>query len=623
MIRFLLLIIIIFSFKTNSLFLQKKIQNIRKLREIKEEELSDDIIIIHTNDIHCAITANIGYDGLMLYKKELQKKYKYILTVDVGDHAQGESLCTFNKGKEIIDIMNKIGYDIALLGNHEFDYGLDQLYKNSEKLNCGYICTNYCYKTNKTSIFPEYKIIEIGGKKIGFIGILTPETLTKTYLYRYTDEKGDFLYDFLTESGGEELYNATQKYIDDMKSKGADFIIILSHLGNDDDDSLSQYTSKKLLSHINGVDAILDGHSHKVYTKTSKDREGKNVPLSQTGTKFSNIGTLIIKSNGTIIPEIISEIPEPEEKYNAEKIIRNNKERWVDIEMKNYMNEILDSYSDKLNEIIGYIDYDLIINLDPFDLHKQKSRSEEAGLLNLITDALKDEGKGEINIINSGSIRGDLKKGNITYKNIINIIPFFKVIINKEILGKDILDALEYGVRYLPKKSPKFPHVSGISFKVDISIKSTVEVDDNDIFVKVKGARRVYDVKVGKEKIDLEKKYRISIDNYIGTGGDGYSMFAKYGDINNTHTILYEALIFFIRNKLNGIVPDYYKNIQGRIIITSKNNEKTKKYLNRIIISFIIILVFIILLIYRKKKKKYFQLVSNELEKVNKPEFKK
>ena len=612
------IILIIFLFKSKSLFPNNNFQKIRNLKEIKDEELSDDIIIIHTNDVHCALMSNIGYDGLMLYKKELQKHYKYILTVDVGDHSQGESLCLLNRGKDIIDIMNRVGYDIVVIGNHEFDYGLDVLYTNKEKLNCGYICANYCYKNNKTSIFPEYKIIEIGGKKIGFIGILTPETLTKTYLYKFTDEKGDFLYDFLTENGGEELFNTTQKYIDEIKNKGADYIIILSHLGNDDDNSLNQYTSNKLLSHINGVDAILDGHTHQVYTITSKDKDGKQVPLSQTGTKFSNIGTLIIKSNGTIISEIISEIPEPKEKNNTEKIKRNNKERWIDIEMKNYMNEIINFYSDKLNEIIGYIDYDLIINIDRFDLHKQISRSEETGLLNLITDAIREEGKGEINIINSGSIRADLKKGNITYKDIISILPFFFEITVKEILGKDILDALEYGVRFLPKKSSKFPHVSGISFKVDISKESTVEVDDNEMFVNVKGDRRVYDVKVGKEDIDLKRKYKVSIDKYIGTGGDGYSMFAKYEDIYNTKTILYEALINYIKNKLNGNIPDYYKTNQGRIIITSKNNDKRRKSLNVIIIiSIIVIIMIIIILIYIRKKKKYFELVSTELENIN------
>ena len=117
-----LLIIIVLLFKANSLFLKNEIKNTRNLKEIKEEELSDDIIIIHTNDVHCALMSNIGYDGLMLYKKELQKNYKYIITVDIGDHAQGESLCLLNKGKEIIDIMNKIGHDIAVLGNHEYDW---------------------------------------------------------------------------------------------------------------------------------------------------------------------------------------------------------------------------------------------------------------------------------------------------------------------------------------------------------------------------------------------------------------------------------------------------------------------------------------------------------------------
>ena len=144
-----LLLLIVFLFKTNCLFLNHNIRKSRNLKEIKEEELSEDIIILHTNDVHCGLMSNIGYDGLMLYKKELQKKYKYILTVDVGDHTQGDPLGLLSKGKEIINIMNKIGYDIALLGNQEFDYGLEVLYRNADRLNCGYICSNYVYKKIK------------------------------------------------------------------------------------------------------------------------------------------------------------------------------------------------------------------------------------------------------------------------------------------------------------------------------------------------------------------------------------------------------------------------------------------------------------------------------------------
>ena len=611
----------------NSYLTDQKNNYITKTEKEENEDLSDDIIILHTNDIHCDINNNIGYDGLKLYKKILQKKYKYILTVDLGDHIQGDTIGIVSKGLEIIKIMNKIGYNVSIIGNHEFDYGLNALNECDKNLEYGYICANFCYRKNKTSIFPSYKIIEIGGKKIGFIGVTTPQILIETNLYNIVDEEGNMMYDFLGENEGKNLYDKIQEYIDKIKLEGADYIIILDHLGSEGDDTSAKYTSSILLSHISGIDAMIDGHTHKVYNKTSKDKNGKFIPIAQAGTKLSNIGIIKIKNNGTIISEIISEIPEPEEKEGAEMIIRNEKERWVDTEMKNYLLNITNYYSDLLNKIIGHSDFDLIINTDPLkDHHKQIIRSEECTLGNLITDAIRYLGKSNISIMNAGTIRDDLIKGNITYQNILNILPYFPNIIVKEISGQDILDALEMGMRYLPEKSAKFPQVSGVSFNVDININSTVEVDEYEMFIRVKGKRRVYNVKIGEEKLDLNKIYSISFDDYIGNGGDGYSMFNKYKKYNDTFKTDNEALILYIEEELKSNIPDYYRRTQGRIKINSKNDSEINNKTNDdnedhdsiiiiiIIIFAIILLVIIIIIIFLRKKRKICLEQKSDLE---------
>ena len=610
------LFFILLLFEINSLLTNENDENNNNLiEEFQEEELSDDIIILHTNDVHCGLLDNIGYDGLMLYKKELQKKYKYVLTVDIGDHIQGDTIGVLSKGLDIIDIMNKIGYDVATIGNHEFDFGLESLEKCYKALNCGYISANYCYRKNKTSIYPQYMIKKVGTKNIGFIGILTPTTLSKTYLSRIVDENGQMVYDFLTENEGKELYDTIQKYINEVKSKGADYIIILSHLGNDVD-NLKQYAISTLINHISGVNAVLDGHTHQVYNINSTDKENNEVPIIQVGTKLSNLGILKI-TNGTIKSEIISEIPKPDKVKDAIEVKRsNNKKRWVDKDMNEYINNIIDSHSDELNEVIGKLNFDLIINLDPNDQHKQISRSEESTLGDLITDAIRVAGEGNMSIMSAGSIRTDLKKGNITYKNILDILPFSNNIIVKEVLGQDILDALEYGVRFLPEKSPKFPQVSGISFKVDITFESTIEVDDNDMFVKVKGDRRVYDAKIGKKKINPKEKYRISFDNYIGAGGDGYSMFRNYEETFNTLKTDNEAFISYIKEDLKGIVPDNYKSTQGRIIINANNNDSNGLIIVIILVFVVIIIFLIVIMICVKVKKKFIPRVSSsDLEK--------
>ena len=413
------------------------------------------------------------------------------------------------------------------------------------------------------------------------------------------------MYDFLGGNEGKALYAAVQKYIDEINQYKVDYIIILSHLGNNG--NLKQYTSSELISHINGISAVLDGHSHQVYNIICFDNKGNDILLEQTGSKLKNIGVLKIKANGIITSEIISEIPEPENKAEAKKVIRNNKEIWVDKELNDFIINITDFYSDELNVKICYIDFDLIINLYGNDKHKQITRSEESTLGNLITDAFKYVGApvdAEISLISAGSIRTDLKKGNIIYKNIIDLLPFSDEIIVKEVLGQDILDALEYGMRYLPDKSSRFLQVSGISFKVDISIESTVEVNENDMFIKIRGKRRVYDTKVGKKTIEPKKKYKISFDSFIGNGGDGYSMFRKYDEIFNSLKSGSEALIAYIQEKLNGIIPvkEYY-NIQGRIIIKSINiNKKSNKFVIFIVILVILVLAIIIIMYIKKKR---------------------
>ena len=181
-----ILFFILFSFKIISLSSNNKIlTNKRNLKEtLKEDENynEEDIVILHTNDVHCALNDNIGYDGLMLYKKELLKRYKNVLTVDAGDHIQGNVYGYLSKGIEIINIMNLIGYDVVTFGNHEFDYGLDNLEKCNETLNCGYTSANFCYRDNKTTVFPKYVIKEIGNKTIAFIGLTSTEAILKTYL---------------------------------------------------------------------------------------------------------------------------------------------------------------------------------------------------------------------------------------------------------------------------------------------------------------------------------------------------------------------------------------------------------------------------------------------------------
>ena len=293
---------------------------------MEEEEKSDDIIILHTNDVHCGIDQIIGYDGLMLFKKELETKYKHVILVDAGDHIQGGSIGLLSKGKDIIDIMNKINYTVATLGNHEFDYKLERLYNLSSLSNKEYICANFCYRVNKTSIFAPYRIIQVGEKKIGFIGLVTLQTLTKTYLHSLVyPENNTLIYDVLNGEHGKELYERVQQHIDDLRDvEHVDYVIIISHFGYGGD-SLKEYTSTGLLENLERVDAIIDGHTHLIYNETHKDKQLKDIYISQAGTKLSNVGKITITTEGNITSEMFDEIPLFEGYTDYMKVTRNNK----------------------------------------------------------------------------------------------------------------------------------------------------------------------------------------------------------------------------------------------------------------------------------------------------------
>jgi 2',3'-cyclic-nucleotide 2'-phosphodiesterase (5'-nucleotidase family) len=277
-----------------------------------------------------------------------------------------------------------------------------------ENITSKYISSNFCYRKNKTSIFNPYKIIEKGGKKIAFIGVLTPLTFSKTSLSTFRDSNGDAIYDFLTDNNGQELIDRVQENVNKVRNEeGADYVILLTHIGME----LEEYTSEGLLSKIENVDAVLDGHTHLIYNTTTKDINNKDIHISQTGTKLQSIGKLIIKSTGAIISEIIQVIPEPSDKTNAIKVTRGGKEIWVNKDMNNFINGIFDIYKDELNILYGSSEYDLVIRPEgTTDSHFIYCRYQECTVGNLLADAFKTAGNSDAAIINGGAVRSSIKK---------------------------------------------------------------------------------------------------------------------------------------------------------------------------------------------------------------------
>ena len=531
-----------------------------------DSEKDAAIAILFTNDIHCYYDQNIGYDGLALYKKELLQQYEHVILVDAGDAIQGAPIGAVSKGEEIIRMMNEVGYDIAILGNHEFDYGFEVLDDLQEQLHCSYVSTNFCTSDGEP-VYDSYRILECGDTKVAFISAVTPETFSKSSIHELIDDLGVPMYDFKSDETGELLYSCLQSAVDEVREQGADFVIMVSHLGNAQED-IDAYRSIEVVSHLCGLDAVIDAHSHQVYNIVTTDAEGKEIPLAQTGSCFANVGTMILHPDGTIEVDLLDEIPAPEDWMDEIEIVtvsRGNKDRYVDAGMNRYLEEITDSYTEIMNRRIGRVSYDMIVWDEAKDI---TSRNKENGLCDLVADAFRDAGETDIGLICASSVRSNLMAGEISFNMILNTLPYSNDILIAEVDGETFLDALEFGCRSMPVVSGGFPQISGVEFTVDMGTESTVETTEKGEFVKVVGERRVRDVLIDGEPLDPDMVYTIATTEYTLKGGDGYSMFTEGAVITGTTNLTDNILVSkYIEQNLNGVIPDTYQHTGDRIHI--------------------------------------------------------
>lgn len=525
-------------------------------------------VILHTNDAHVAFEDNIGYDGLALYKKELEAVYDHVLLIDAGDAIQGAPIGSVSKGAEIIRMMNRLGYDLAVPGNHEFDYGLEALDDCAEALDCGYTCANFCV-TGGEPVFQPWRILEAGDLKIGFVGAVTPDAYTKSTIKDILNEAGEPMYDFLADETGQRLCVGLQKAIDETRQAGADYVILVSHLGNNDSIT-EQFRTDAVVGKLRGLDLIIDGHSHETYNRTVTDGENRQVPIAQTGSNMKAIGQIKIYKDGRLEETLIDTVPEPAN-MPFEKVVRRNVERCVDPEMKAFLDEIVASYAPVMNRKVGEVSYDMIVrDADGFDV----SRVEENGLCDFVADAYRTVGGTRAALVNAGAVRNNLKAGTVTYNDILNILPYSNDIVTVRVSGQMLLDALEFGVSKLPAVSGGFLQVSGITFRVNPELESSVVVDDKNQFVSVAGEYRVSDVMVGQEPLDQKAEYTLTGTSFLLNGGDGYAMFKEADILSMTMLPDNEVVIKYLEEYLDGVIPEDYREAQGRILITPAAGEK-------------------------------------------------
>ncbi len=515
------------------------------------------VVILYANDIHCGIEDNVGYAGVAAYRKAYEALGYETMLVDNGDAVQGDTVGTLSKGEAIIDIMNALKYDIAIPGNHEFDYGMDQFMALTSRANFPYISSNF-KSTGGEFIFDTYKVVEIGGWKLGFVAATTPDTFTSSTPTYFQDENGNYIYSFCEGNDGADLYEAVQNAVDAVRAEGVDKVIMMSHLGVNADGPELPYTSSSVITHTTGIDVVLDGHSHTVMEQEIvKNANGEDVILTQTGTKLQNVGTLFINPDGTIATQL-----------HNETIFKDEEAQGVIDEIKAQNDEIL-------NEVVASTQVKLTTT-DPTAVGEDGKplrivRSQETNLGDLCADAYRTLLDADIGFVNGGGIRADIDAGDITYADIISVHPFGNMACKIEVTGQQVLDALEMGACELPAENGGFIQVSGLTYEIDMSVTPSVVIDDYGSFVEVTGDRRVKNVMVGGEPIDPEKTYTLASHNYwLKSGGDGMSMFPGSPVVLDDILIDNQVLINYIVDELGGVVGEEYADPygQGRIVIT-------------------------------------------------------
>ena len=502
-----------------------------------------NLVVLYTNDIHCGVNENIGVKGLADIKSAIEATGKQVLLVDCGDALQGGSIGTLSKGGYIIDIMNELGYAVAVPGNHDFDYTVPRFLELAEKAQFPYVSANFVNADGEPVLDP-YVIIEADGAKIAFVGASTPKTLVTSTPTYFQDENGEFIYGFCQDGTGEALCAAIQKSVDAARAEGADYVFLVAHLGIKVDGA--PYMSTDVITHTTGIDAVLDGHSHSVIPCDKvKNADGENVVFTSTGTKLANIGCLTIGKDGAVSTTLIN-----------------------DNGVADFVDGINAQFDELVNEVVAHTDFELCI-MDP-QTGERMVRSNETNLGDLCADAYRYMSGADVAVVNGGGIRANIPAGDITYGQVIAVHPFGNEMCVVEVTGQELLDALELSASKLPGEFGGFLHVSGMSFTIDMSVESSVVLDENSMFVSVDGERRVKDVMVGGEPLDPERVYTLASHNYkLKSSGDGYSMFADNNFLMDSVMIDNQVLINYIVDGLNGVVGEDYADPygQGRITI--------------------------------------------------------
>ncbi len=543
----------------------------RGLAQADEAAQGERIVILHTNDVHCAFTnadTDLGYAAFVDYATQQRETYgqDLVAVVDAGDNFQGAPAATATQGQAPAQVIAGCGYDVMTCGNHEFDYGFDRFLELYEGQGVPYVCCNLL-NADGTRVFDAYRVLEFptsaGAARIAFVGVLTPITPKWAPFNNFKDENGADKYTFCGDESGQLLYDAVQAAVDEARDEGgADYVVLLAHLGQKGIDE--QWRSDTVVANTTGVDIVIDGHSHEQYVQTAPNKDGELVVITQTGTKFQSFGRIEIDpAQGTATASLDAS------GIDASLITQASGQ---DEAVAELVEQVEGEAQDKINAVVGTTEVFLRACED--DGQTWAARLHETNLGDLYADALlravADHGMTcDLAVANSGSMRANLEPGDVTYGGLIALNPFANQLVCLEVSGQHILDMLEVGVMSLPDPSLAFLQVcQGVSYKVRTNIPTPVVLtEDGSKVDKIEGERRVTKAQIAGQDIDPKASYVIAANNFVLLNG-GYCMpIPENASDASLVCNDMDAMLSYITDTLGGTVGQEYADEagQGRI----------------------------------------------------------
>ena len=514
------------------------------LAEEPAGELAGEIVILHTNDVHGAISS---YAKVAALKAEYEAKGAEVLLMDAGDYIQGEPYVSVSQGETAIRLMNYVGYDVATIGNHEFDYGYENLAELAAAAEFPIIAANVMY--NGKTAFEANKVFELeSGVKVGVFGLSTPETATKAHPGKI---KG------VTFLSGDDMNKAAQAQVDELTAAGCDYIICLGHLGIDD--SSKGYRSVDLLEAVTGIDVFIDGHSHSslddVKALVGEDCKVGDTLLTSTGTKLATVGAVVISEDGISIESV-----DLEEYEGSDDVVEEAAQLVID--------EVDAAYG----EVFAKSEVELCGEKAP------GNRTEETNNGDLIADAILWQAKKDgslpvadenvIAITNGGGIRAAIAAGDITKKDVNTVLPFGNTVAYVTVKGSVLLEALEASTYCTPEAVGAFPQVAGINFTVDTNkVFDQGEQYPGSTYYAPASINRVTIESINGKAFDPEATYVVVTNDFLAAGGDTYYAFSVSTSVD-TGIPMDEAVMSYITEELKGVVTaEKYGEPQGRITV--------------------------------------------------------